>query len=1014
VPLDFLSASQLAAYGRYAEPPSAAQLERFFHFDERDRVLINRRRGDHNRLGFAVQLGTVRFLGTFLARPTEVPQIVAHRVAEELAVDDRTCLADYAQREPTHREHAGEIQREYGYRDFSDPSARADLLAWLDARAWATAERPSVLFDLATARLIEAKVLLPGPSVLARAVAAARDRAAARLHRTLVDTSTVEQQRRLENLLEVPAAEQLSRLEVLRAGPRKLTASEVAEAFQRLVAIRAVGVSDAAVDDVPAGRLRALARYGLSAKAQTLRRLSPERRTATLLAALWQLELDATDDALIVLDQVIDLLLSQATREHKDRRYKQLPDLDRAARRLRAAVLILLDPPPGGIEELWSAIGVHVSRSELEVAVDTVHRTASQPDASDGQDTAFRGELLRRYQSLRRFLPALLETVSFDAAPAGQPILEALKSLRAVEGRPGRVSASSVSVRVVTGRWRWLVLSNSQLGDDELDRRAYSFCVLEALQAALKRRDVFVTRSGRFTDPRAKLLSGSAWTAARPEICAGLSLAGEPQQALERLSAQLHGAYQQTAGRLDENLALQIAEIAGADRPDLSKLEALDEPERLSTLRATTAAMLPDRVAFSEVVLEVCQWSGFADAFTHLSEGRARAQDLDTSICAVLLAEACNISLTEVAQPSVPALSYNRLSWVSQNYVRAETIAAANELLLSVYRRIALVQMLGDGHIATVDGMRFQVPVRSIHTGPNPRYFARGRGVTWLNYMSDQFAGLHAIVVPGTLRDSLMILDGLLELQPPGEGGPTAIITDQASYSDQIFGLFWLLGYQFSPRPAGLPDQRFWRLDRHADYGALGRLAGHHINPELIIEQWEDILRVAGSLSTGTVRASELLRVLQGGGRPTRLGRAIGELGRIAKTLHLLSWIDSEELRRATSVGLNRHEGRHSVARIIFHGNQGQLRQPYREGQEDQLGALGFALNALVVWNAQYLDDAITHLRATGYQITDEDLKRLSPLQHEHIKMLGNFPFTLPHELAAGQRRQLREPGDRA
>jgi hypothetical protein len=77
--------------------------------------------------------------------------------------------------------------------------------------------------------------------------------------------------------------------------------------------------------------------------------LSPQRRTATLLAALWQLEFDATDDALILLDQVTDLLLSQATREHKDRRYKQLPELDRAARALRAAVLVLLDPPPGGL-----------------------------------------------------------------------------------------------------------------------------------------------------------------------------------------------------------------------------------------------------------------------------------------------------------------------------------------------------------------------------------------------------------------------------------------------------------------------------------------------------------------------------------------------------------------------------------------------------------------------------------------------------------------------------------------
>ena len=107
-------------------------------------------------------------------------------------------------------------------------------------------------------------------------------------------------------------------------------------------------------------------------------------------------------------------------------------------------------------------------------------------------------------------------------------------------------------------------------------------------------------------------------------------------------------------------------------------------------------------------------------------------------------------------------------------------------------------------------------------------------------------------------------------------------------------------------------------------------------------------------------------------------------------------------------VGLNRHESRHS-ARVIFHGNEGRPRQPYRDGQEDQLGALGFVLNALVLWNAQYLDDAIAQLRATGHQITDEDLRRLSPLQHEHIKMLGHFPFTLPHELVDGHRRQLGE-----
>jgi Domain of unknown function (DUF4158) len=210
VPVDFLTRGQLAGYGRYCEPPSAAQLDWFFHFDDRDRASIDRRRGDHNRLGFAVQLGSVRFLGTFLARPADVPEVVALRVAEELGVGDPGRLG----RLRSARAHASRARRgdpaRVRLRDFSDPAARTELGRWLDARAWATAERPSVLFDLATARLIDAKVLLPGARVLARAIASARDRAVARLHRTLAEAAIDEQPHRAEQLLEVAAGELLA------------------------------------------------------------------------------------------------------------------------------------------------------------------------------------------------------------------------------------------------------------------------------------------------------------------------------------------------------------------------------------------------------------------------------------------------------------------------------------------------------------------------------------------------------------------------------------------------------------------------------------------------------------------------------------------------------------------------------------------------------------------------------------------------------------------------------------
>jgi hypothetical protein len=436
----------------------------------------------------------VRFLGTFLAHPADVPPVVAKTVAHELGITDPGCLARYARREQTHRAHAGEIARVYGYRDFPERTAQAELTVWLDARAWTTAERPSVLFDLATARLIETKVLLPGASVLARLIAAGRDQATERLHATLAGALTARQRERLGALLDVAPGEPVSGLERLRSGPRKLTATELMEALRRLQDVRDVGVGQITVD-VPAGRERALARYGLVAKAQTLRRMSQRRRDATLLAALWQLELDAADDALVLLDQVVDQLLSQAAREHRDERFKALPELDRAARRLRAAVLVLLDPPPGGLDALWAAIGPRVSRGELVAASEAVGRLTPPELDSGGQDAAFRAELLRRYPSVRRFLPALLEVMPFEATGAGGPVLAALDALRGIEGRPGRVTAASVPLELVNGQWKRLVLANPQLADGELDRRAYSFCVLEALQRALDRWDVFVARS---------------------------------------------------------------------------------------------------------------------------------------------------------------------------------------------------------------------------------------------------------------------------------------------------------------------------------------------------------------------------------------------------------------------------------------------------------------------------------------------------------------------------------------
>jgi TnpA family transposase len=139
----------------------------------------------------------------------------------------------------------------------------------------------------------------------------------------------------------------------------------------------------------------------------------------------------------------------------------------------------------------------------------------------------------------------------------------------------------------------------------------------------------------------------------------------------------------------------------------------------------------------------------------------------------------------------------------------------------------------------------------------------------------------------------------------------------------------------------------------------------------------------------------------------------LAEFGRIEKTLHTLTYIDDEAKRRSTLTQLNRGEGRHSVARAIFHGKRGELRQRYQEGQEDQLGALGLVLNIVVLWNTIYMEAALDQLRQDGFPVRDEDVARLSPLSHDHINMHGRYSFAVPEAVARGELRPLRDPNDR-
>jgi TnpA family transposase len=1003
MPVEFLSDQQVATYGRFAGPPTRTQLERCFLLNDIDRALVEQRRGDHNRLGFAVQLGTVRFLGTFLTDPLVVPSAVVEYVAAQLGIGDSACFGAYADRAKTPYEHAWEIRRAYGYRDLAE--AEVELRDFLAARAATATEGPRALFDRVTAWLIERKVLLPGVTILARLIVAARAAASERLWRLLTDGVDPALRQRLQRLLDAEEGSRYSALERLRRSPFRISGPELARALERVAEIQRLGVSAVDCSAAAPNRLASLARHGLVAKVPQFRQLTEPRRSATLLATLRQLERVAVDDALDLFDVLMTTkLLARAARESAKEQLRALPRFAAASVTLAAAVQVLLATPTAEAElswtEVWTAIEHVAPRQELTVALAAVLALAPPSEATT--EAIWHAELVLRYPTIRPFLPLLGTVIPFGAVDGSQEIVTALQRLPTLLGRK-KVRKEEIAAGLVTGAWRRLVYAETAGEPGVVDHRAYAFCVLEHFQRALHRRDVFALQSDRWGDPRARLLEGAAWQETRPAILTALRLPEQPDQHLDELADKLDAAYRDLAARLPDHPALELTHEG--ERLSLGRLEAEPEPPSLVALRTLIAGMLP-RVDLPDLLLEVHDWTGCFDECTHLSEANARMADLPLSVAAVLIAEACNIGFRPVSSPSVSALTRDRLSHVDQNYVRAETLRAANGRLIDAQGSIPLASAWGGGLVASADGLRFVVPIATLNAGPNPRYFGMQRGATWLNAVNDQAAGIGAIVVPGTMRDSLHILDLLLNI----EGGPRpdVVVTDTASYSDIVFGLFRILGYQFSPRIADLTDTRFWRLNASADYGPLNAVARSRVNRQRIRERWSDMLRVAGSLHTGTVRAYDLLRMLHRDGHPSRLGQAFAEYGRIAKTLHLLPFIDVDDsYRRQIGAQLNLHESRHQLARKIFHGQRGELRQRYREGQEDQLGALGLVLNAVVLWNTRYMDAALAQLRASDYPLREEDIARLSPLGFKHLNVLGRYTFAAPEP---GCLRPLRDP----
>lgn len=343
MPVGFLTDEQRQRYGRFHGEVNSEDISRYFHLDDSDRSLIALNRGNHNRLGFAVQLCTVRYLGAFPEDLTETPATVLSVLGRQLGIEDTTCFGEYCSSRQRWG-HTVRIREGSGYSNFSDGSIQFRLNRWLYALCWTGTDQPGMLFDRATAWLIAHKVLLPGATVLERHISRIRVRVQERLWSSLVQGVSPEAKQKLDALLEVPNGGHQSLLDRLRKGPFRRSAPELIRALQRLEEVRSLGIDVAVSHRVPPSRVQTLARFATTAKSSAIQRLPDDRRLATLVAFAVTLEATAADDVLDLLDILITEIFSDATKAGEKARLRTIRDLDLAASQLGLVCHLILDP----------------------------------------------------------------------------------------------------------------------------------------------------------------------------------------------------------------------------------------------------------------------------------------------------------------------------------------------------------------------------------------------------------------------------------------------------------------------------------------------------------------------------------------------------------------------------------------------------------------------------------------------------------------------------------------------
>ena len=937
-------------------PTDETAMLRHYTLADDDLEIIRARRRPHNRFGFALQLCALRYPGRLLAPGEVISAALSRFLAAQLGLkpDD---LVEYATRDETRREHLATLREIYGYKMFTGRGSR-DLKAWLENEA----ETARSNEDLAR-RFVEqcraTQTILPGITVIERLCADALVAAERRLDTRVADRLDDETQSRLDALLTETVDSSVTRFVWLRQFEVGQNSADMNRLLDRLEFLQGMPVERSILAGVPPHRIARLRRQGERYFAGDLRDISGDRRLAILAVCALEWRSAIADAVVESHDRIVGKTWREAKRvcdARADDAKAALKDTLQGFSNYGSALLEAHEDQASLIDAVQNAGGWLSLRGLVATAAQLTDTLAADPLA----------HVVHGYHRFRRYAPRMLRALDSQAAQVAEPLLEAASIVAGTETTGDR----PLTFLRRTSKW------HRHLNKDD-GHRLWEVAVLCHLRDAFRAGDIWLAHSRRYGDLKDTLVPTEVATAT-PK----LAMPFEPELWLADRKSRLADGLERLA-RAARAVAIPGGSIEGGvlkiDRltaavPDEADAMVLDLYNRLPEIRIT------------DLLLEVDDEIGFTEAFTHLRTG-VPCKDR-VGMLNVLLAEGLNLGLSKMAG-ATNTHDYFQLSRLSRWHVESEAMARALAMVIEGQSALPMARFWGAGQTASSDGQFFPTTRQGEAMNLINAKYGHEPGLKAYTHVSDQFGPFATQTIPATVNEAPYILDGLL-MTDAGQKIREQY-ADTGGFTDHVFAVTALLGFQFIPRIRDLPSKRLYLFNPASCPKELTGLIGGKVREPVISSNWPDLLRAAATMVAGAMPPSQLLRKLSAYPRQHELAVALREIGRIERTLFIIDWLLDADMQRRAQIGLNKGEAHHALKNALRIGRQGEIRDRTAQGQHFRMAGLNLLAAIIIYWNTKHLGQAVTARQRDCLDCSPDLLAHISPLGWAHILLTGEY-----------------------